>query len=142
VFFFSRKCNICPPVFRSFTTYYIVSSSSGAGYNTLTIVLLRVTEDNDMEPSAWGYNWDTLLLGNINTGTSSSRLGVGRKADTVLYVKKDIVAKFKEVKTGSNLAESFKEACGSKRAALLLMMMMMMMMMTYVSTYCNGIHTA
>jgi hypothetical protein len=34
-----------------------------------------------MEPGAWGYNWDTQSLEDINTGTWSSRLGVGRKAD-------------------------------------------------------------
>jgi hypothetical protein len=28
-----------------------------------------------MEPSAWGYNWATLFLGDINTGTWPSRLG-------------------------------------------------------------------
>jgi hypothetical protein len=33
--------------------------------------------------------------------------------------------KFKEVKTGCNLAESSKEGCGSKRAVLPMMMMMM-----------------
>jgi hypothetical protein len=30
---------------------------------------------------AWGYNWADLSLGDINTGTWSSKLGVGRKAD-------------------------------------------------------------
>jgi hypothetical protein len=34
-----------------------------------------------MDPGAWGYNWATLSLGDINTETLSSRLGVGRKAD-------------------------------------------------------------
>jgi hypothetical protein len=33
-------------------------------------------------------------------------------------VKKLTVAKSKKVKTGSNLAESSKEACGSKRVVL------------------------
>jgi hypothetical protein len=33
------------------------------------------------EPGAWGYNWATLPLGDINTETCSSRLGVRRKAD-------------------------------------------------------------
>jgi hypothetical protein len=27
------------------------------------------------EPSAWGYNWATLFLGDINTGAWPSRLG-------------------------------------------------------------------
>jgi hypothetical protein len=30
-------------------------------------------------PGAWGYNWDTLSLEDINTETWSSRLGFGRK---------------------------------------------------------------
>jgi hypothetical protein len=46
---------------------------------------------------------------------------------TTLLCKKVSVGKSKEMKTGFNLAESFKEDCGSKRPVLLLMMMMMMM---------------
>jgi hypothetical protein len=53
-------------------------------------------------------------------------LGVGRK--------KIFVAKSEEVKTGSNLAESYKEGYGSKRILLLMMMMMMMMMMITIRT--------
>jgi hypothetical protein len=30
---------------------------------------------DEKEPSAWGYNWATLFLGDINTGTWLSRLG-------------------------------------------------------------------
>jgi ABC-type siderophore export system fused ATPase/permease subunit len=88
------------------------------------------------ESGAWGYNWDTMSLGDINTGTWSYGLRVGHKA----------VAKSKEVKTRPNLEESFKEGYCSKSAVLqllsslslpltslllllLLMMMMMMMMM-------------
>jgi hypothetical protein len=42
-------------------------------------------------------------------------MGVGRKADGPCCVKKKIiVVKSKEVKTGSNLAESSKEGYGSK----------------------------
>jgi hypothetical protein len=37
-------------------------------------------------------------------------------------MKKIIVTKPKEVKTGSNLEESSKEGCGSKRALLRMMM--------------------
>jgi hypothetical protein len=44
-----------------------------------------------------------------------------------LLCKKMIVVKSKEVKTRSNLAESSKESCGSKRAVLLLLLLMMMM---------------
>jgi hypothetical protein len=32
-------------------------------------------------PGAWGYNWATLTLGDINTEASSSRMGVGRGAN-------------------------------------------------------------
>jgi hypothetical protein len=45
---------------------------------------------------AGGYNWATLSLGDINTGTLSSRLGFGHKADDC-SVKKIIAAKYKEV---------------------------------------------
>jgi hypothetical protein len=43
---------------------------------------------------------------------------------TTLLCKRVTVAKFKEVKTGSNLAESSKEYYGSKRAVLPMMKMM------------------
>jgi hypothetical protein len=42
-----------------------------------------------------------------------------------LLSKNIIVAKSKEVKTGCNMAEPFKEDYGSKRAVLPMMMMMM-----------------
>jgi hypothetical protein len=48
---------------------------------------------------------------------------------TTLLCKQIIVAKSKEVKTGSNLAESSKGGYGSKSAVLPMMVMMMMMMM-------------
>jgi hypothetical protein len=60
-------------------------------------------------------------------------LEVRSKADDLALLKKYIVAKSKEVKTGwccsqewTNLAESSKEGHGSKRAVLPMMMMMMM----------------
>jgi hypothetical protein len=37
---------------------------------------------------AWGYNWATLSLGNINTETRSSRMGVGCKAADLTPQKK------------------------------------------------------
>jgi hypothetical protein len=84
------------------------------------------------EPGVWGYNCVTLSLGDVNTGTWSSRLGGGGggldSRLTNLLHKKIIVAKSKE-KTGWNLAESFKEDYGSNRSLLPMMMMMMMMMM-------------
>jgi hypothetical protein len=42
--------------------------------NTSTVAL-RVIEATKREPSARGYNWATLFLGDINTGTWPSRLG-------------------------------------------------------------------
>jgi hypothetical protein len=38
--------------------------------------------------SAWGYNWATLYLGDINTQTWLSRFWVGRKADDLPLQKK------------------------------------------------------
>jgi hypothetical protein len=35
----------------------------------------------EREPSAWGYNWATLSLGEMNTGTWPSKLGVGLETD-------------------------------------------------------------
>jgi hypothetical protein len=33
------------------------------------------------KPCTWGYNWTTPSLDDINAGTSSFGVGVGRKAD-------------------------------------------------------------
>jgi hypothetical protein len=41
-----------------------------------------------MEPDVWGYNWATLLLEDINTGSWSSRLGIERKADDLALQNK------------------------------------------------------
>jgi hypothetical protein len=35
-----------------------------------------------MEPGAWGYNWATLTLGDVNTETWSSRLGLDARLIT------------------------------------------------------------
>jgi hypothetical protein len=59
----------------------------------------------------------------------SSRSGVGSKDDDLALQRQIIVTKSKEVKIGSNLAESSKEGYGSKIALLPIMMMMKMMMM-------------
>jgi hypothetical protein len=58
------------------------------------------------EPGAYGCNWATPSLGNVNTETWSPRLG-GRTQGcrTTLLSKKNVI-KSKEVKTGCNLAES------------------------------------
>jgi hypothetical protein len=53
---------------------------------------------------------------------------------TALVCKRIIVAKSKEVKTGSNLEESSKEGCGSEKVVF---PMMMIMMMTVVLYYIN-----
>jgi hypothetical protein len=62
-----------------------------------------------MQLGVWVYNSATLSLGDIDTGTWSSRLGVGRKADDPALLEENIFAKSKEVKTGCKLAESCKE---------------------------------
>jgi hypothetical protein len=48
---------------------------------------------------------------------------------TTFALKKNIVAKSKEVKTGCNMAQSSKEDCGSKRAVLPMLIMMAMMIL-------------
>jgi hypothetical protein len=45
-----------------------------AASNT-SIVALRVVGGDEKGPSSWGYNWATIFLGVIYTGTSPSRLG-------------------------------------------------------------------
>jgi hypothetical protein len=55
-----------------------------AGSNTSTAALQVIGDDEKREPSAGGYNWVTLILGDINTGTWPSRLG-GLKTETVKY---------------------------------------------------------
>jgi hypothetical protein len=45
-----------------------------AGSNTSTVAP-RVTGGDEKDPSAWGCNWATLFLEDINTGTWPSRLG-------------------------------------------------------------------
>jgi hypothetical protein len=60
-----------------------------------------------MELSAWKYSCATVSMGDINTGTTSSRLVLRRKDDDIAAIK-IIVMKSKEVKTGCNMAESFK----------------------------------
>jgi hypothetical protein len=53
----------------------------------------------------------------MKTETWPSRLGVGHKAEDLAKCKKVIGAKSKQVKTGSNLAESSNEWYGCKRGA-------------------------
>jgi hypothetical protein len=74
-----------------------------------------------MEPSAWGYNWATLSLGDMNAVTWSSRLDA--RLTTLLY-KTIIIEKYEEVKTGCNLAEFSRKGYGSKRTVLPVIMMM------------------
>jgi hypothetical protein len=50
--------------------------------NTST-VSLRVVGGDAKETSAWGYNWATLFLGYINTGTWPSTLGGGLESARV-----------------------------------------------------------
>jgi hypothetical protein len=60
-------------------------------------------------------------------------LGVGRKADDLALYNNN-VSKFKEVKSGCNMAESYNEGCGSKRDVLQVMMMTMMTTTTTILT--------
>jgi hypothetical protein len=48
-----------------------------AEFDTSTVAL-RVVGCDEKEPSAWEYNCSTMFLGDINTGTWSSRLGESR----------------------------------------------------------------
>jgi hypothetical protein len=48
-----------------------------AGYNTSTAALLSHKRRQKGNPVPGGYNWATLFLGDINTGTWPSRLGGG-----------------------------------------------------------------
>jgi hypothetical protein len=52
------------------------------------------------ELGAWGYNCPILSLGDIRKDIWSSRLGFVRNTDDLALQKKNIFAKFKEVKTG------------------------------------------
>jgi hypothetical protein len=76
----------------------IIIARVEVGCNTSTVALGAV-EGEEMKHGAWGYNWVNPYLGDINTDTWSSRLGVGRKADD-LACKKKTVAKYEEGKTG------------------------------------------
>jgi hypothetical protein len=49
--------------------------SCGGGLEYLHHTPYESYEATKMEPSARGYNWVTLFLGDINTGTWPSRLG-------------------------------------------------------------------
>jgi hypothetical protein len=53
---------------------YTITPRVEAGSNSSTVALWVVGGD-EKEPSAWWYNWATLFLGVINTGTWLSRLG-------------------------------------------------------------------
>jgi ethanolamine ammonia-lyase small subunit len=58
----------------------------------------------------------------INTGTCSSRLVAGRKADNISLTK-IIFVKSQKVKTGCKLIESSKKGYGSKMNVLTILMM-------------------
>jgi hypothetical protein len=58
-----------------------------------------VVEGDEKEPCAWGYNWDFLSLGDINTATWFSGWGMEARLMTML-LKRIVVAKSKEVKAG------------------------------------------
>jgi hypothetical protein len=48
-------------------------------------IALRVVGGDEKEPSAWGYNWATLFLRDINTGTWPSMLGESQICDSKIW---------------------------------------------------------
>jgi hypothetical protein len=88
---------------------------------------LRVVQGDEKGTRCLGvYNWVTLSLGDMNTGTWSSRLGIGRKADGPCSVK---ISYCCEIQKSENRMQSGRTFCGSKKSVFPMMMMMMMMMM-------------
>jgi hypothetical protein len=67
------------------------------------------------EPSVWGYELTTLSLGDIHKYRDLALQVGGWKQ---ILKKKKTVSKSKVVKTGSILAGTYKEGCGSKSAVL------------------------
>jgi hypothetical protein len=65
------------------------------GLDTSTIAL-QVIEGNEKEKWCLGDNWATVSLGNINTKTWSSWLGVGCKADETCSAIKKICCKIQK----------------------------------------------
>jgi hypothetical protein len=61
-----------------------LTESVEASSDTFTIVL-RVVGDNERESSAWGYNWTTLFLGDINKRPRPPAWGI-LEFETVKYV--------------------------------------------------------
>jgi hypothetical protein len=55
-----------------------------AGSNTSTVALRVVGGETKREPSSWGYNWATLFLVDINTGTDPPGWG-SLESETVKY---------------------------------------------------------
>jgi hypothetical protein len=64
------------------------------------------------EPDIWRHNRPTLSLGDINTETCSSRLGVGCKACSV---KKIIVEKTIEVETRWSNSQEWRNLAASSK---------------------------
>jgi hypothetical protein len=62
---------------------HIFKSRCGGGLEYLHRSPCRAVEGGESDSGVRGYNWATLSLGDINTETRSSRLGVGRKADNL-----------------------------------------------------------
>jgi hypothetical protein len=50
----------------------------------VTLTLTWLWRD-EREPSAWGHDWATLFLGDVNTGTWSSRLGESQIWDSKIW---------------------------------------------------------
>jgi hypothetical protein len=48
-------------------------------------IIVSIYKKDNKTDCAWGYNWDTLFLGDINTGTRPSRLGESRIWDSKIW---------------------------------------------------------
>jgi hypothetical protein len=83
----------------------------------------------EREPGAWGITGPPCHCGDINTETWSFWLGVGCKAnDLALY--ESYCCKIQRSENWiTNVAESSKGGCGSKRGVLPMMAMVVVMMM-------------
>lgn len=68
------------PIKHSDTGAWIVASFTVLSI-TSSYPLCRATQ---REPDAWGYNWTTMSLRDINIGTWFSKLGTGHKADDLI----------------------------------------------------------
>lgn len=65
----------------------ITGSSPCRGELDTSTIARRVVEGDEMGTRCWGYNWATLLLGDLNKEARYSRLRDGRRADELALLK-------------------------------------------------------